>query len=76
MGVGFKWTNLVGKNASDLSVVWEVLMCFHVLRIQNHLRLRSRNSNPERTLFLLPPQSKLKPSRLRVPICMDFCMER
>jgi hypothetical protein len=33
----------------------EILMCFHVLRIRTPLRLRVRNTNPERTLFLLPP---------------------
>ena len=59
-----------------LSVLWEVLMCFHVLRIWNPLRLCNHNTNPERTLFLLPPLSKLKPSKFRVPIHKDYCMER
>ena len=42
---------LVTSIRSYLIILWEILICFHVLRILNPFRLRSCNNNLERTLF-------------------------
>jgi hypothetical protein len=47
---------------------------FHyVFRIWTLHRLRNRNPNLERMLFLRPPWLKLKPSRLSVSIRKAYC---
>ena len=59
-----------------LSVLWEVPICFHVLRIRNPLRLRNHNTNPERTLLLLPPPIEVEAVQVESPNSQGLLHEK